>query len=548
MSESTTPILQVFKADRRRWFSLSGSKTRLPEASPDLDFFTITGAAANPELSRVSRDDAMKSLARNQDGKVLALLKSPADLAVSFAGIVKDGDGHGWDLLLDGACSVKDVRDFLARYGADTVTPETPVSKTLLESWLAGTVQTQVKDAVAGSAIADLRDKDALPARWWEAQFNKWLSPAGLSFMIASARWESADAARAEAERLREREMERIAQERDRQLQAELREAKAKTDYETEKTRIETDRQLTESERTHQLQVLELRHRKELLTAEAEIENARRAAEQAALEHEVAVARLRKDLESASKAETRIAEAQEQHDTLSAALAKATAVLDQLGRIGEPLLSQLAGRDGEKANQAAERLVSPEFGISPAALAALGFGVANQALVQTLSGKQTADRQAVLLTKADLTTRDIGTAKVKALPIGRSLQFKIESKRAGLLTLLNLGTSGAVYLHVPNAMIGGQNIRIIESKAYFIPGHELFPWEWDYREEGPAGWEHIVGIVSDEPVITADILARSTAESPIVRLTPEEVGTLFAKLEDLPSEKWSSGVLSFLVG
>ncbi len=548
MSESTTQVLQVFKGDRRRWFPLSGSKAKLPEASPDLDFFAMNGAAANPELSRVSREDAVKCLARNQDAKVLALRKSPASFALSFAGIVRDGDGNGWDLLLEGSCTVSDIHDFLARYGAEAITPETQISKSLLESWLAGTVQTQVKDAVVGSTIEDLRDKESLPARWWETQFNKWLSTSGLAIKITSARWESADAVRAEVERLREREMERIAGERDRQLQAELREAKVQTDYEKEKARIEADRKLSEAERTHQLQVLELRHRKELLAAETEIENARRTAEQAALEHEVAVARLRKDLESASKAETRMAEAQEQHDALAAALTKATAVLDQLGRISEPLLAQLAGRDEKVANQAAERLVSPEFGISASALAALGFGVANQALVQRLSGKQTADGKCVLLSKADLTTRDIGAAKVKALPIGRSLQFKIESRRAGYLTLLNLGTSGAVYVHVPNAMIGGRNVRIVEGKTYYVPGQELFPWEWDYREEGPAGWEHIVGIVSDEPVIAADILSSSSIEAPIIRLTPEEVGRVCAKLEEMPSASWSSGVLSFLVG
>jgi len=544
----TDELIQLFKSDKRRLFAFGGSKTKLPESSPDLAFFTATGATGSPELSSVSREDAVKHLAQNQEAKVLVLRNTQTAFALSFAEIVKDGDGNGWDLLLNGCCSIQDIIDFLARYGAESVSPETPVSRTLLESWLAEIVKTQVKDAVTGNEIADLRDKDSLPARWWETQINKWLSPAGLSFKITSARWESADAARAETERLREREMERMAEERDRQLQAELREAKARTDYEKEKGRIEADKHLSESERTHQLQVLELRHRKELLAAETEIENARRAAEQAALEHEVALARLQKDLEAARQAETRMAESDSQHVALSATLEKATAVLDQLGRISEPLLSQLAGQDEEKANQAAERLVSPEFGISASALAALGFDVANQALVQRLSCKQTADGQSVLLSKADLTTRDIGTAKVKALPIGRSLQFKIESRRAGYLTLLNLGTSGAVYVHVPNAMIGNQNVRIVEGKPYFIPGQELFPWEWDYREEGPAGWEHIVGIVSEDPVIADDTLIRSTAESPIVRLTPKELEMLFDKLEDMHSEIWSSGVLSFLVG
>jgi hypothetical protein len=60
------------------------------------------------------------------------------------------------------------------------------------------------------------------------------------------------------------------------------------------------------------------------------------------------------------------------------------------------------------------------------------------------------------------------------------------------------------------------------------------------REEGPPGWEHIVGIVSNEPVVSTDVLGRSTAEAPVVRLTPEEVALLFAKLEDSPAGTWSA--------
>ena len=556
MNDRTTPLLQVFKADRRRWFSLAGSKAKLPEAAPEFDFFTVSGPSASRELGRVSRADAVKALGRDENSVVLVLKKAPGDCAFSFTGVVKDEQGNGWDLLLNGSCSITDIRAFMGKYGFDSVTVETPVSSAVLESWMAHTVQHQVKDAVRGVSVSDLREKDALPALWWEAQFNKWFSPAGLACKVTAARWASADGARAEAERAREREMERIAQERDRQLQAEIREVKAKTDYEKEKGRIEADKQLSESERTHQLQVLELRHRKELLAAETEIENARRAAEQSALEHELAVARLRKDLESVSKAETRIAESREEHTALAASLAKTAELLDRLNRASEPLLQRLAGKDLQKSNAAAERLVSPEFGFTASQLLGLGFSVPNQALVASLSTKHGTGGKAVELVKEDLTekiiktlgTRDIGVAKVKALPIGHSLQFKLVSHRVGYVSLLNLGTSGAVYLHVPNAMIGGQNVRIVEDKPYFVPGQELFPWEWDYREEGPAGWEHIVGIVSDEPVIPGEIVGRSTAEAPIVRLTAEEVGVLFAKLEDMPADTWSSGVLSFLVG
>ncbi|MEW6078692.1 MAG: DUF4384 domain-containing protein [Thermodesulfobacteriota bacterium] len=549
MSDSKQDIIQVFREKKRGlWRFGGGSKEKLPEAGPDVDFYTVTALSGEDrELNRVSRDDAEKALGRDENSAILVLKKSSCEMALSFSGILKDSQGHAWDLQLNGSCSVSDIRNLLGKFGFNSVTPEAPLSDTMLESWLAEAVRHKIKDAVRDTSISDILEKDALPTSWWESQLNKWLAGAGLICRITTARWESAEAARAEAERIRQQDMERIARERERQLQAENREAKARADYAKEKARIEADRKLSQKEQAHQLQVLELKHRKELLAAEAEMENARRAVEQAALEHEVTVARLRHDLKSVGEGETRLAEAHEQHAALATTLEKATAVLDQLGRISEPLLQQLVSRDSGDAHQAAERLVSPEFGVSAAALAALGFGVANQSLVETLNGKQTKDSQSVQLSKADLTTRDIGTARVKALPIRRSLQFKVVSRRAGYVAILNLGTSGAVYLQVPSALTGGQHLQVVEDKPYFVPGEELFPWKWDYREEGPAGWEHMVAIVSDEPVIPDEIVARSTPESPIVRLTPEEMEGLFTSLEELPAESWTAGVLSFLV-
>jgi hypothetical protein len=511
-------------------------------------FAVNISAVSGREISRLAASDLASIFLANRDATILAIRKTPHPLAISLSAVKRDDAGNGWDLMLDGSYTITDARAVLERFALDALSPESGLSRQMAESWLANTLKPKILDAVRDISITDIREKDALPVQWWVTQLNKWLVNAGLSGKVKAVHWKSADAARAAEDHAREQDMERIVKERDRQLQAEIREAKAKTDYEKEKGRIEADKKLSDSERTHQLQLLELHHRKELLAAETDIENARRAAEQAALEHEVTLARLQKDLEATRKAEVRMVEAQTQNTALEKVLAKANTVLEQLGRIGEPLLQQLVDRNSAKAHQAAERLVSPEFGFNPTQLAMLGFPVVKQSFVETLAKKQAADSQPVQLSKADLTTREVGAAKVPALPIGRPLKFRLVSRRSGYVALLNLGTSGAIYLHVPNAMIGVPNVRVTESKPYFVPGPELFPWEWDYREEGPAGWEHIVGIVSDEPIVPADVLGRSTAEAPIVRLTPEEVGALFAKLEDLPPETWSAGVLSFLVG
>jgi hypothetical protein len=97
-------------------------------------------------------------------------------------------------------------------------------------------------------------------------------------------------------------------------------------------------------------------------------------------------------------------------------------------------------------------------------------------------------------------------------------------------------------------MIKSPNVRVLEGRSYFIPGDELFPWDGDYREEGPAGWEHIIGIVSDDPILDDEIIARSTSDSPIVELDSRDALELLNTLEDVSPQSWSAGILSFLVG
>jgi hypothetical protein len=545
MDNSQTPVVQAFKAEKRHWMALGRSRVQLPNASVDLDFIGVTVTAAGRELKSVARDGAAKLLAGDEHGSVLVINKAPAGFELSFAAIVKDAGGNAWDLIFNGTLRVTDPLGFLEASAFAVVTPETPLSRPLMESWLGGRIQFQVRDAVRGLSISDLREKDKLPACWWQNEINGWLASSGVNAAVTGVRWESADAARAESERASERESERIAQERDRQFKAELREAQARLDYGKEKARIDADTQLLEADRVQQLRVHELNHRSELMIAETEIENARRSAEKCALEHELSMARLRNDVERATIAQSRIDESEQRHEELVDALDKAHELLNKL-KLDKSLLQELAGQNWAKANQAAERLVSSEFGFVPAQLEILGFPVVNQSFVETVSKKNARDSQ-VQLYKAELKTRDIGAAKVMALRIGQSLQFTLTARRSGYLTVLNIGTSGNAYLQVPSALIGGRNIRIDAGRSYALPGPELFPWQWDYREEGPAGWEHIIALVTDEPFIPVKAASRSSDASPIVRLTPEEIGSLFESLNEMRLDSWTAGLLSFLV-
>ena len=225
-----------------------------------------------------------------------------------------------------------------------------------------------------------------------------------------------------------------------------------------------------------------------------------------------------------------------------------------LARLPGDLLVQLSDRDAENANRAAERLVSPEFNVSPSALARLGYHVDRQSLVQFLRDKEVADGKPITLSKAELVTRDIGTAKVKALPVNTTLQFELATTRRGYVTFLNIGTSGTVYMQIPNAYVDLEASRVEVGRAYRVPGVELMPWErlrqdgLDYLEAGPPGWEHLVAIVSDKPFIDGGCLARTRVEPPFVILSPAEISDLCDALSQRNTKSWSAGVLSFLVG
>ena len=631
---------------------LRGRKRKGPELREGFDTYLVMCLPdGSTELRALLPTDARTGPATGAEASIASVNTQPSPLEVPFAAVVSDGV-HDWDLVFRGSWWVERSRPFLTRYALGILSPGMSLGKEIVESWLANTVRHHVRDALGGFSIEDLRDKDALPASWWEKHLCGWLDECGIAVKITEARWESASAARAEEERRRQEDMARVEQERERERQAKLRETEAEENYKREKARIDHDSRLSEAERDHQLQVLELRYRKELLAAEAEVEDARHACEAAALghevnmarlrnkeeerrrqedmarveqerererqaklreteteanykrekaridhdsrlsdaerehqlqilelqyrkellaieaevedacearetaalRHEVNMARLRNELEGLKEAKARENEAEREHREALGRLESAQELLERLARLGEPLLQQLADRDSRTAHQAAERLASPEFGVSPQQLADLGYPTTQQALVEHFREKASVDKQAVVLRKAELVTRDVGTAKVKGLPINSSLHFEAMTKRAGYVTLLNIGTSGAVYMHIPNAYVGVEQARVAAGRAYAVPGPELLPREQlnrrglDYVEIGPPGWEHMAVIVSDKPLTDANLLSRASSEAPFVTLAEGEFEALCVRLGGFEDDAWSAGVLSFLVG
>lgn len=526
-----------------------GPKIPRPKKHEDLYLLRDMGEG-EARLERISPGTTGPGTLPN--GAALARVRTDAQpLDCAFTGLLKDTAGHDWDLVFRGKFTVVEPRKFLREHAIKAMAVGSSLTCDGMQSWMLRTLRKRIADEVSRHSMDDLRQKDALPQRWWQDHLAQWLESYGIDIALADVLWDSADAQRAEAERRRLEHETKLEEQRRQQREVELRESQERTEYETERGRLESDRQLTAAQRQHQLRLLEERHRHEALAANMQIEQARWSHEQAALEHELTMARLRQDLAATQNLRQREHDGQLRHRQQMQAYAEAQQTHQRLSAMNEPLLVSLAHPDPMTAHQAAERLTSPEFGISPEALESMGYDLSSQAFVSRMRQRQSASRHTVTLRMKDLTTRDIGVnpVRVNALPIGSSLQFELTSTMAGYVTLINIGTSGKVWLQIPGPHVAPEAAYIQAGSLYTVPGPALLPLEsiGGYYENGPVGWEHMAITVTDIPIVDPKYLSLATPEMPFIDLTSEAAAELAASLEEPAVGEYAVGLLSFLV-
>ncbi len=554
MTENTPLLLVEEPAARRTFLGMSVRRRRKPSIQRDTHLYVSRQQPdGTREIRRVVEGDPHDPIS-SADGSLFYHVRlGQYRFAPAFAKVISDEQGHDWDCHINGHLSVYDSRLFLTSFAASMASPNAPLTPGLAESWLANYISPNVHDAVKEYSLPDLRDRHALPVSWWKKRLNEWFEDFGIMVQIDDVSWSSAQAEAAEAAAAREKDIERVMEARSREREAEINETQAKAEYEKQKCEIESDMKLSESERSHQMQLLEKLHRKELIEADAQAEAARRDAEKAAMEHEIVLARLRHDAETVKEVEEQERLADDRYQEIVKEFSELKTTLEQIADLPGNVLAQLGALDARRANTAAERLVSPEFGISASKLAGLGFQVDRQSFVECLQNRAHFDPDGVTIRKSELRCRDIGKAKVKGLPVNTSLQFEFSTERSGYVTLLNIGTSGSVYVHIPNPYVSLEKATVQKGHTYRIPGPELLPWErleefgLDYVEVGPPGWDHIAVLVSAEPLIAAPIMTRADTVSPFVKLTSTEMSGLSDAIVNMPTAAWSAGILSFLV-
>ncbi len=510
------------------------------------------------------------------------------------------------DMHLVGIWAIIDSPAFLSAYFPGDPANDATYDSQVIESWLNGKLAHRVRDAIRQTqrsrSAEDLITNTALSAVWWSTQIEKWLhqvpedlseavgvaddrcaprienlceadplhiggSPnrfdgvrdnglkvdLGVRIQVTHAEWRSAENAAWEAEQARDANLHKLEQERERQREAERREAVERAEYEAEKARIKNQQTITQYERDHQLQILEHRHRRDCLQMEEETAASRRAGERAAAEHQLTMAKLQNDQVAVTQLKAGEESADRRLAATLAQLADIRRALETLASLPGQVLAQVSSSDLSHAYNAVQGAVTLHD-CPPALLARLGIRVGPQLLVGAVSAKEANDGALVQLTKPELRTRDIVTKRVQVLSINTSLQFELTSRRAGYVTFLNVGTSGKVWLHVPNAYVRADQTQVLADRTYQIPGDELLPWTslrqrgLDYVEGGPPGWEHLVAIVSNEPLVAPEMVSRATPDHPFITLDAKEVEVLQSILADRPAAEWTACVLSFLVG
>lgn len=480
------------------------------------------------------------------DGRRVLVKVGDSDFKCSlvYQGL-KDSGGTELDLALTGRWRVADCREFLKNYAWDRLNSAGEISALDLERLLKKNCGSKILDEVGTQNYEDLAGKDVLPQTWWQKKLAQWGGDNGLELLeVEDVVYESDSADRREELKrqgeLDELEAARDAQGKEHELklleqQAGFRQRQEALAADAELSAVERDLQLKELERRREQAELEARHARELAELEFRKEKAKRDSEIYRIRNQLPEAE--EILEEARRSEARTEE------MLSSILKAQEELVEEVKegrRLQESGLQNISHTD---------RLNVSGGVVSVETLALLGRDYSVPLLAEIFRANAT-EHNAVRVDKLEMLTRDIGTRSVETLAVGDSLNFQFVSDVGGHVTVLNIGTSGKVWLHSPNAYVGMEGCVVESGRVYRVPGTELLPGNelsqnnLAYHETGPTGWEEMVVVVSKEPLVSGLDIAESSSESPLVELAPD---LLLERIEELPRESWKSGVLGFLV-
>ena len=604
--ELNYPILEVLKPECTKGFWLFGSgndnQIKVPEFDPDYLLFQVTNPPNGPlQFKALTEQKAGKRIPGGPYDRLAQVRRHCAGFTLVFPRQHTDAQSHTWDFLCSGTLVVVEgqrLAERIFRLAAVGV----PLRRDSLARWLAGELAVKVGDILreelGNRSLADVREQNVLPPNWWEGKLAPCLEPFGLELTDLRTDWKSADALRAQEAESDQRERERLKEQvetekrqrleqsrRDKEharFQAQLEEeevdCKRELEMKGQASRDQLDR-LAEEFKRRRLQE-ERKLREDQLAGEKKLQELQHEMEKGALDHELEMTALREkaarqrrqeaegqqrsEKEAADKAVTQAqAEVRRVQEQLQQADRSHQAQIQSLGVLKEDLKKLFEGFTSEILTGLFQRNQTAAYNAA-SFITANGFSAQQlQAIGITtrLGFIERLQASAVQLRKNNLrrkrySTRDIVTGPAKEVEIdtlfaGEKVDFEFTSPRSGYVTVINPGTSGKFWLHVPNAYC--PKPRIEGCHAYQVPGPELLPEDQlqaaglAYYEGGPAGWEYLVVIVSDEPLMDAKTVGRSREEAPLIDLSPEDLQGALDRLEQMGRDRWASGVAKFRV-
>jgi hypothetical protein len=534
-------------------------------------------------LVELASDQAGREIKGGVGDRFVRMQSTLGEFALSVAECAKDGAGRAWALELVGQLRIMDPQLLLAALGP---LAQPAVNRELAARWLAEQLGPAIRDVVreelarAGSRFESVRDDERLPGAFWEndARLPRWLVGVGLSLRHVRVRWMCAAAEQEEVDRRARMELERRQEQhrkeaalhaRHERLQADA--ARELAQAKEELQRLNLEQECADKARQNELARHEMELRRKHLEAEhrlkvqeesqsQEMADLRRKGELAVVQHQAAIAalqnhaetdrlraevdRLSKELEQAQRASV---SPTQRSPTLRDDYQKTLQLLDN------PRLIELLGsRVPSRVNEGAALALRAGYRVQH--LLSAGYDT-HKLTIGLFTQKQLEEDGRVQLSMEKLRTRDVvcGAARISVdgLSIGTKLKFKLTSNRAGHVTVINAGTSGRFWLLVPSA--GARSARISRERNYDLPGEELLPASWSgpLEEGGPSGeWEHVIAIVSDEPLLAPEFLEdrfRHFGRGDLLELTIPELAEVHRRLAKWPESAWSAGVVSFEV-
>ncbi len=412
-----------------------------------------------------------------------------------------------------------------------------PLTRQEVEAQMVELVRGDVEKEVKECQYAELTD--SLPLRFWQSALGNRLAESGIQVTLCGTPQWTSPGDVAEDQRKHNDNVARARRELNKVALDEQREAVQFR---------QTQQTLAHGEAEHSSELVQkaiikrISGKQEVVTAELELAKQQRN-----------LAQCKEDAEAQKQAGRYWEESQSAHQKTSRQLEELNRKMQKHEQEVMYLLRQSAGSQAVTHTQVEQLISEHDFTVEDMDLLGFEDRIPLQHFRAQLRQAMVVGHRALELNMTELFSKNIGHRPVKAINWGSSLRFTFQSTRPGYTTILNIGTSGDLLLHVPNTFTSIRDARVKANSRYDIPGSHLLTLDSagingirGYVQQEPRGWETLAVLVSLEPLVDEALVSRSTSDEPFVKLSSKEFEFLCTTLRKLGPDGWAVGVQSWL--